>query len=306
MRVLVTGVSGFVGYRLGEYLRDQGHKVSGTYLREPPALPGIELHDVDLGDASLLAEIVDRESPEAIIHLAGLSHVGESWSRPADYFRVNVLGTENLLRSAPGIRILAASSAEIYGAVPENEQPIPEERAPAPQSPYALTKAAMERLVLAAGGVVVRSFNVVGPGQAPIFALPTFARQLADISRGHKEPVLEVGNLTARRDFLHVDDAVEAYEALLLHGVAGESYNLGSGVAHSIREVLDLLIRASGQSPEIRADPERYRPVDLPLLRANNQHLRDLGWSPTRNLDLALHDLWEWTLRETADAAAGS
>jgi GDP-4-dehydro-6-deoxy-D-mannose reductase len=292
MRVLISGVAGFVGRRLAEHLRDQGHRVAGTCLESPPDLPGVELYEVDLLDADLMRRTVQRIAPEAIVHLAGLSHVGQSWTRPGDYFRVNVLGTEALLRSAADIRLLAASSAEVYGAVPEEDQPIPEERQVAPQSPYALTKAAMERLVLAADGIVVRSFNIIGPGQAVTFALPTFARQLAAMSLGWQDPVLSVGNLTARRDFIHLEDAVRAYETLLVEGASGECYNLGTGTAHTVQEVLDRLIVISGQNPEVREDPERVRPVDLPLLQANNDKLCRLGWLDRHDLDQALQDLW--------------
>ncbi len=182
MRVLITGVSGFVGFRLARHLAAQGHEVAGTYLRDRPDLAGVELFDLDLLDETLLAETVDTVEPQVVVHLAGLSHVGESWSRPADYFRVNVLGSENLVRAAAGARLIAASSAEVYGTVPESDQPISESRSVAPESPYALTKAAMERLVLAEGGLVVRSFNIVGPGQAQNFALPAFTRQLVAMS----------------------------------------------------------------------------------------------------------------------------
>ena len=293
MRVLITGVAGFVGNRLAGYLYDQGHEVIGTYLESPPDLPGVELHDVDMLDEDLLRQTVRQVDPEAVIHLAGLSHVGDSWSRPADYFRVNALGTEALLRAAEGVRLLAASSAEVYGFVPDAEQPISEVRQVAPQSPYALTKAAMERLVLPAGGVIVRSFNIIGAGQAPIFALPAFARQLAAIKAGRQEPVLSVGNLTARRDFIHLDDAVRAYDHLLRRGESGRSYNLGSGTAHSIRQVLDRLIEVSGLSPDVREDPDRMRPVDLPLLQADTNRLRELGWRAKHDLDQALEDLWK-------------
>lgn len=304
MQVFITGVAGFVGHRLAEHLRDQGHRVVGTYLESPPDLPGVELHEVDLLDADLMHRTMRRAAPEAVVHLAGLSHVGQSWSRPGDYFQVNVLGTENLLRGAAGARLLAASSAEVYGAAPEEEQPITEQRPVAPQSPYALTKAAMERLVLAAEGIVVRSFNIIGPGQAPTFALPTFARQLAAISLGLQEPVLAVGNLTARRDFIHLEDAVRAYETLLLEGTPGECYNLGTGVAHSIQEVLDRLIAISGQCPEVREDPDRVRPVDLPLLQADNSRLRHLDWCDRHDLDQALQDLWVAALASERQRAA--
>ena len=296
MRVLITGVSGFVGFRLASHLTAQGHEVAGTYLRDRPSLAGVELFDVDLLDEGLLADILRRVEPEVVIHLAGLSHVGESWSRLADYFRVNVLGSENLLRAAAGIRLLAASSAEVYGVVPAEDQPISETRPLAPQSPYALTKAAMERMVIAADGIVVRSFNILGPGQALNFALPTFARQLAAMTSGEQEAVLKVGNLTARRDFVHVDDAVEALELVLHQGETGTCYNLGTGTSYSIAETLDRLIAISGVDTEIEEDPARCRPVDLPLLQADNGRLVELGWSQSRDLDRALSDLWQATL----------
>ena len=298
MRVLITGVAGFVGHRLAGYLRDQGHQVVGTYIETPPDLEGIELYEVNLLAEDRLRETVRQTAPEAVIHLAGLSHVGDSWSRPADYFRINVLGTEGLLRSTKGLRFLAASSAEVYGAVPEDQQPIPEARTVAPQSPYALTKAAMERQAMAAGGVVVRPFNIIGPGQASNFAMPTFARQLAAMKVEQQEPVLKVGNLAARRDFIHLDDAVQAYEVLLQQSEPGGFYNLGSGTAYSIQEVLDRLIAISGLSPEIREDPARVRPIDLPLLQADNNRLRQLGWQPSLDLDRALQDLWDATLSQ--------
>lgn len=293
MRVLITGVSGFVGSRLAPRLVARGDRVFGTFIHEPPRLEGVDLHEIDLLDRPGLDRIVSEAAPEAIIHLAGLSHVGKSWSCPGDYFRVNVLGSENLLRAAPGCRLLAASSAEIYGPVPEEEQPIDEDRPVAPPSPYALTKAAMERLVLAQDAIIVRSFNIVGPGQVADFALPAFAAQLAAIRSGRQPASLRVGNLSARRDFVHLDDAVEAYTLLLDRGVAGKIYNLGSGVAHSIEDAVQRLIRVSGVEPRIEVDPERFRPVDLPLLLADNSRLRSLGWSVSKTLDDALRDLWE-------------
>lgn len=295
-RVLITGVSGFVGYRLAGHLVSRGYEVLGTYLRDRPELDGVELFDLDLLDETALEETVRETDPEVVVHLAGLSHVGDSWSRPADYFRVNVLGSESLLRAAAGRRLVAASSAEVYGSVPEDRQPIPESRTVAPQSPYALTKAAMERLVLAAGGVVARSFNIVGPGQAQGFALPAFAHQLANIRAARQDPVLKVGNLAARRDFVHVDDAVTAFELLLSEAEDGECYNLGSGTAHSIEAALNCLIQVTGVETEVEQDPDRYRPVDLPLLQADTRRLESLGWTRSRDLDSALRDLWKATL----------
>lgn len=292
MNVLVTGVSGFVGSHLARHLAAGGHRVTGTYIRERPELPGVDLFEADLLEPAALERAVAAGRPEVVVHLAGLSHIGDSWKCPAEYFQVNVVGTENLMRLVPQARLVAASSAAVYGAVPPEEQPIPEGRPVAPDSPYAWTKAAMERLVLFRGGVVVRSFNVVGRGQVATFALPAFAKQLAAIRRGEQEPVLRVGNLAARRDFLHVDDAAEAYAVIVGSQGAEGVYNLGSGEAASVGDALDRLLAVSGVEASVEVDPERFRPVDIPLLQSDSHRLRSLGWQPRRSLDEALGDVW--------------
>jgi GDP-4-dehydro-6-deoxy-D-mannose reductase len=294
MRILITGISGFVGPRLARHLLARGDAVSGTYLLDArPELPGVDLHEADLLDAPALARVIAAVDPEAVVGLAGLSHVGESWKRMGEYFRVNVLGTENLLRAAAGRRVVLASSAEVYGAVPPERQPIREEEPVDPRTPYALTKASAELLAYAHGAVVVRAFNLVGPGQAPNFALPAFAAQLAAISRGEQEPVLKVGNLSARRDFLHVDDGAAGLRLLAEKGEPGGTYNLASGRASSIGEALERLQAVSGVHARVETDPERMRPADLPLLLGDNRRLQALGWKPERTLDQALADLWD-------------
>jgi GDP-4-dehydro-6-deoxy-D-mannose reductase len=257
---------------------------------------GVDFSPVDVLDRGALAAAIERFAPGAVVHLAALSHVGRSWQAMADYFRVNVLGTENLLAAAAArgpLPVVFASSAEVYGAVPEDEQPIRETRLPAPASPYALTKAAAELLALARGAVVVRSFNLAGAGQAAQFALPSFARQLAAIERGDAEPVLSVGNLEARRDFVHVADGLEAYRLLAERGAGGEVYNLARGEAVSIRQALERLLAISGVAAEVRVDPERVRPIDVPLLCGDAARLRALGWEPRRGLDDALAEIWD-------------
>lgn len=301
MQVLITGISGFVGARLAQHLVAHGHEVAGTYIRETPKLEGIEVFEVDLRDTTRLARTLEHKAPQAIVHLAGLSHVGFSWSHPETYFQVNVLGSENLFRAAAGVPILAASSAEVYGVVEEQLQPISEDQPLAPRSPYALTKAAMERLARLHDAVIVRSFNIVGPGQVETFALPAFAAQLAAIEQQKQAQVLRVGNLEARRDFLHVDDAVEGYRVLLEKGERGEAYNLGSGQAFSIRQALDQLIETTGMTPRIEVDSARFRPVDLPLLQAATERLQGLGWKVNKSLGDALEDLWRATL-ETSNS----
>jgi GDP-4-dehydro-6-deoxy-D-mannose reductase len=302
MHVLITGISGFIGPHLARHLLEKGDRVSGTYLVDHPAFPeagDVRLFEADLQDRAALERVVREAAPDAVVHLAGLSHVGESWSRMSDYFRVNVLGTDNLLAAAAGRRVVIASSAEVYGLVPEEDQPISEDRTVDPRTPYALTKAAAERLALLSGAVVARSFNLVGPGQSTKFALPTFAEQLAGFrrgARGEREPVLRVGNLSARRDFVHVDDGAEAFRLLAEKGERGGVYNIASGRAFSIQEALERLMALSGVDARIEPDPERMRPVDLPLLLGDARPLRALGWTPRRTLDDALSDLWTMTL----------
>lgn len=292
MRVLVTGVGGFLGPVLARVLRARGHEVAGTWVGGRPDLAGVRSFEADLRDLPRLTEVVGAADPEVVVHLAGLSHVGESWQRMPEYVEINVGGTANLLVAAAGRRVVLASSAEVYGAVPEAEQPIREARPPDPLTPYALSKVAAERLGLAAGAVVARCFNLVGPGQSPSFALPAFATQLCAIARGEQEPVLRVGNLTPRRDFVHVADGAAALALLVERGEPGGVYNVASGCAPSIAEALARLLAVAGVEARVEEDPARVRPIDLPLLRGDASRLRALGWAPQRSLDDALADLW--------------
>ena len=293
MRAFVTGATGFLGRHLAERLVARGDEVVGTRLRAVEHSPRVvELVDLDVRDAAAVAAAIAAVQPEAIFHLAALSHVGDSWQRPHDYYQVNVLGTEHVVVAAAGRPVLVISSAEVYGATGEREAALDEERPPAPRSPYALTKAAAERLALARDAVVARCFNLLGRGQATNFALPSFAAQLAAIARGDAPAVLRVGNLSAARDFVHVDDAVDAAVLLVERGVPGAIYNVASGEAHSIAEMLERLIAVSGLAVAIEVDPARLRPVDVPRLCGDARRLAALGWRARRSLDAALADLW--------------
>ncbi len=296
MRVLISGISGFVGRHLAAELAAAGAKICGFSSDPVRAYGDARVFQADLLDPPGLDHIIAQCDPEVIVHLAGLSHVGESWKRPGDYLRVNFEGTGNLLRAAAGRRLIYASSAEVYGNVPEDEQPIREDRPLAPRSPYAMTKACAEHIVRDSGAIVARSFNAVGAGQAPTFALPSFAAQLAAIRRGDSEPVLRVGDLSPRRDFIHVVDVVAAYRVLVESGEPGEVYNIASGEAASIAEVLDHLRAASGVEARIQREEARVRPVDIPLLRGDNRRLRALGWATERSLELALSEVWQEAL----------
>ncbi len=291
LRILVTGATGFVGRRLVGRLAEAGHAVGAVAIDQHGLPAAVARYVVDVRDAAGLCEVCAGFAPDRIVHLAALSHVGESWRRIPEYFAVNVLGVEHVLAAARECPVLFMSSAEVYGLVPDDAQPIPESRPVSPRTPYALTKAAAERLALAAGATVVRSFNLLGAGQAANFALPSFAAQLVAIERGAR-PVLAVGNLSARRDFVHVDDAISALARLAVDPRPGEIFNLASGGDHSIAELLDRLIALSGLAVRCEEDPEKLRPVDVPRLCGDASRLRALGWEPQRGVEAALCDLF--------------
>lgn len=296
MNVFVTGIDGFLGSRLAQHLIDRGHRVSGLVLdREAAGGRGLpaeaQLVEGDLQDAEALRSTLAELDPDWVVHLAGLSHVGQSWQEMARYFQINFVGTANVLTASPR-SLLFASSSEVYGHIDPDQLPVSEEMPVAPASPYALLKAAAERLVIDRGAIVVRMFNLVGPGQAPEFALPSFARQLAAIERGDHEPVLAVGNLSARRDFVHVDDATAALELLLRRGESGTVYNVATGAHTELSVALERLIAIAGVQARVERDPARDRPADVPAISGDASRLEALGWRPSRDLERALADLW--------------
>jgi len=317
MRVLVTGAAGFVGSWLVPALVADGHTVFAAGQEGHP-LPddrmGAEWVGMDVGSADSVAAAVERAAPDAVCHLAGQASVGQSFHDPLGTWDVNATGTLRMAAALPkGARLLLVSSAEAYGSVPEAEQPIAEARPLRPCNPYAASKAAAEMAALQAGEsgglevVVARSFNHTGPGQDPRFALASFARQLALIRAGGAEPVLHVGNLSARRDLLDVRDVVHAYVRLMEAGAPGGVYNVCSGVARSMADAVDELVDLSGTRARVEVDADRVRPVDVPLLLGDNARLRGLGWEPAIPFRQTLSDLLEWQagrLATEAQAAA--
>ena len=315
MRLLVTGAAGFVGGHLVAFLRAERPDVEihgvvlpqgGVSWRGPA---GVRVLEADLNDPKAAAAAVEEVRPEAVVHLAGQASVHQSWLDPALTMRTNVLGLVHLLDAARRLALRPAvfvvGSAEEYGPVGPEEIPIREEAPLRPSSPYAVSKvaqAALARLYGPAGGmriVLTRTFHHTGPGRGEAFAESSFARQIAEIEAGRRPAVLEVGNLEAVRDFTDVRDVVRAYWKLLDKGQGGEAYNVCSGRGRRIRDLLDTLLAASSARVEVRVDPERLRPSDVPVQVGDPGRLRAAtGWQPEIPLERTLGDLLDdWRTR---------
>ena len=269
--------------------------------------------EADLTEPAAAAAVVEEVRPDRILHLAGQSSVHLSWLDPAGTLRTNVLGIVHLLDAvrSRGLRppVLVVGSAEEYGPVGWEEMPIREETPLRPASPYAVSKVAQGALALLygpAGGlrvVLTRTFHHTGPGRGEAFAESSFARQLAEIEAGRRPPVLKVGNLEAVRDFADVRDVVRGYWMLLEKGEGGVAYNVCTGRGRRIRDLLDVLLAASGARVEVRVDPERLRPSDVPAQIGDPSRLRAAtGWEPRIPLERTLRDLLDDWRARTATA----
>jgi GDP-4-dehydro-6-deoxy-D-mannose reductase len=311
-RVLVTGATGFVGQWLVEALVARGWSVTGAgpdATFDAPRLPAdvrgaVQWVPCDVRKAEDLARAVDASRPAAIVHLAGIAFLPAAGKDPAHAAEVNTISTVRLLgilreRRAAGTldpRLLVIGSGEEYGRHDAAELPIPETAELRPFSPYAATKVAQEVFALQAhreAGVDVvctRSFNHSGPGQSPNLLLPALVtRSLA--LRGQAAPVLMTGNQHTERDFTHVADVADAYITLLERGVAGQVYNVCSGVGHQVGALARRVLARVGVEAEVRVDPALARASDVPSLVGSNARLRALGWTPARNVDAIIDDL---------------
>ncbi len=313
MRLLITGVAGFVAGHLIDHLRAAHPEVELCGLDRPDALERVGLGrqvtcmGVDLEDAGALVSVVEKASPDRVIHLAGQSSVERSWRDPGATLSSNVLGTLHLLealrRHAPRARALVVGSAEEYGHS-AGAGSLPESAPLRPGSPYAASKAAQGLLALeqARAGlyvVVTRTFNHTGPRRGAAFAESSFARQIAEIERSGRPGRIEVGNLDAVRDFSDVREVVRVYWELLGSGRSGEIYNVCSGRGVEIRGLLEQLLRLAQVAIEVRVDPARLRPSDIPVQVGDPTKLEQaIGWHPAPDLEPALADLLEeWRQR---------
>lgn len=303
MDALVIGAGGFVGGYLLRQLLTEGKQPGATRLpHEQIAVDGCEVSVLDLGDQEAVRKLLSEHRPAQIYHLAAQSSVAASWKDPELTVDVNIKGTLHLLEAVRSIpeytpRILLVGSGEEYG-YRNSSDPISEEEALHPGNIYAVTKACQNMLgsvYARAYGmeiVMVRAFNHIGVGQSPQFVAADFAGQIAEIEADMRPPVMKVGNLSAKRDFSDVRDVVRAYTLLMEKGLAGETYNVGSGHAVSVQEVLDTLLSLSRESIVIEQDESRMRPSDVPVIEADITKLRkDTGWMPEFTLEEALRSM---------------
>lgn len=302
MRILVTGASGFVGRHAVRDFIGAGHSVVAMIGPGQPAdLPDVETCvEADLLDTNRLAGIVRDYRPDACLHLAGIAFVPVGWSHPQDVFRVNVIGTINLLEAFrthhPAGRVLVVTSSQVYGQQPRDHL-IAEEDAPAPESVYALSKLTSDGMAIlyarryAMKIMTARPCNHIGPGQSADFVVTSFARQLVEIARGNQPAVMKVGNLASLREFTDVRDTVRAYRLLLEKGVAGRAYNVASGKLTTIQALFDKLCEIAGVQPRVEIDPTRFRPTDTQPLLSCDRIFEDTGWKPEIPIETSLRDV---------------
>jgi GDP-4-dehydro-6-deoxy-D-mannose reductase len=313
MRVLVTGIDGFVGSHAAEFLLARpGVEVHGTVI-DASSVPNIEhmrgklhLHTLNILDRDPVVELLSELNPDRVIHLAGQAFVPAAFSDPVSTFQVNILGGIHLLdgarllveKAARHPTVLIVSTGEVYGKV--DRLPITEEFPIAPNNPYAASKAAIDIVAqqyyesFGLPVIVARPFNHVGPRQSPVFVCSDFARQIARIAAGKQEKTIRVGNLQAKRDFTDVRDVVRAYWMLLEHSQGGV-YNVCSGNPVAVGDILNSLVEIAGTDVNVVSESGRLRSYDVPVVYGSNEKLQSLtGWTPTIPLKQTLRDVFEY------------
>ncbi len=312
MRVLITGVTGFVGpYLAAELAGEPGIELFGmTWNGDDHATSGLlpaALQTLvgDVTDDGSIRAVLEAARPDVVYHLAGASSGAAAWRRPIACYEVNALGTLRLLEGVRRLGLatttVVASSGEVYGTADDEAHPLTEDSPLRPLSPYAASKASQDLVAAqyprAYGMRVIRLrlFNHTGPRHPEQFVASSFARQIARAERGLQEPVIEVGNLDARRDFVDVRDVARAYRLAARREVSGDVFNVCSGHAVSVRHILDLLVALAHCEVAVHPDPERMRPADIPLLLGDPRLFREAtSWAPEIPIERTLADLLDW------------
>jgi GDP-4-dehydro-6-deoxy-D-mannose reductase len=308
-KILITGITGFAGSHLAEYLRKKDDStIIGTHVSDNGLQNIAGIHDhiklikVNLHDAERVNEIINEERPDIVYHLAASTSVNESFQNPLEIIMNNVAAEINVLEALRknellDTKILITSSAHVYGNVPQEEQPISESAPFRPDNPYSISKVTQDLLgyqyyvSYKLQIIRVRPFNHIGPRLSPVMAVPKFAKLIAEIEKGKQEPVIKVGNLAPKRDFTDVHDMVRAYDLAIEKCANGEAYNIGSGVSHPMQEILDKLLALSNVSIKVEVDQSLFRPSDIMDLRCDATKFKNItGWEPEIPLEKMLEE----------------
>jgi GDP-4-dehydro-6-deoxy-D-mannose reductase len=311
-KAIITGISGFAGSHLAEYLlANTDWQIVGVYRPVDGTqnishlLDRVDIRAIDILERSSVEDLVDEVRPDYVFHLAAQASVHQSLSQPAETIGNNALGQVNILEPIVRLQIpthvLIIGSGDEYGIVRPDEVPVGEDQPFRPCSPYAVSKVTQDLLGLQyfithkVHAIRVRPFNHIGPRQSDAFVVSNFAKQIAEIEAAHCEPVVRVGNLDAQRDFTDVRDIVRGYYLAITKGLPGEVYNLGTGKPWSIRDILDTLLNLSTAQIEVIQDPARLRPSDIPVLACDSSKFNKLtGWQPEIKLEQSLQDVLDY------------
>lgn len=305
-RVLIFGAGGFVGSYLCKEFLNNGYKVSGTDKGEGSALPSeVDFYRTDLMQANEVEKLIGQIQPDIIVNLAAISSVGASWNMPQTTMAINVIGALNIMEAARKSeqkpRILFVGSSEEYVI---SENPLDENTQLNANNPYGISKVTQEqfaKLYREQYGLkiyCVRPFNHTGIGQRDSFVLPSFCKQVAEIDKNGKDGKIQVGNLKVKRDFSHVKDVVRAYRMIVESDNCNQIYNVGSGNAYSLEDMLTYIIGLSNQHIEIEVDQNRIRPTDQPVICCDRSLIgKELGWEPQYNVYDALKEMYEYYAR---------
>ena len=301
-RVLIFGAGGFVGSYLCKEFLNNGYKVSGTDKGEGSALPSeVDFYKTDLMQADEVKKLIGQIQPDIIVNLAAISSVGASWNMPQTTMAINVIGALNIMEAARKSeqkpRILFVGSSEEYVI---SENPLDENTQLNANNPYGISKVTQEQLAklyreqYGLKIYCVRPFNHTGIGQRDTFVLPSFCKQVAEIDKSGKDGKIQVGNLKVKRDFSHVKDVVRAYRMIVESDNCNQIYNVGSGNAYSLEDMLTYIIGLSDQNIEIEVDQNRNRPTDQPVICCDRSLIgKELGWEPQYNVYDALREMYE-------------
>lgn len=313
MRALITGIAGFVGAHLAEAVEaETAWEVWGAVIgsvERASAISGARILTTDLREPDQARVLVEAARPDVVFHLAAQAYVPQSWADPWDTYHTNIRSQLNLLDAIGRLgwqpRILVVSSNEVYGYARAEDLPLHENAPLRPNSPYSVSKLAQDFMGLQyfldrkLPIVRVRPFNHIGPRQNERFVAPSFARQIVEIERGRREPVLRLGNMAAQRDFTDVRDMVRAYILAIQQGEPGEVYNIGTGRARSVREMLDIMLAHSSVKIAEETDPAKFRPSDTPISYADPaKFMRQTGWEPRISFEQTCMDILnDWRSR---------